>query len=171
MELENPVAKNRPRRNLTCLHTFRRQCSAARGVVVGGDSQRARQEPTRGDAAVGAGEVLPPPVFRDRRLGIQGDQGRGGLGLQVHCMSGPLLLILSDFIVNYKGGVFVCFQKKNESKAGIRVFLNPEPSCFGIKTGSGKPAAAKSDMVGAAGRRAGHACPREAPARAAAGSA
>ena len=27
-----------------------------------------------------AGEVLPLPVFRYRRLRIQGDQGRGGLG-------------------------------------------------------------------------------------------
>jgi hypothetical protein len=38
-----------------------------------------------------AGEVLPRPVFRYRRLRIQGDQGRGGLGDRFTVHAYPLL--------------------------------------------------------------------------------
>jgi hypothetical protein len=48
-----------------------------------------------GNPAVGrAGETLPRPASPYRRVRIQQDQGRGGVRIQAHCTSVPLLLIL-----------------------------------------------------------------------------
>jgi hypothetical protein len=55
-----------------------RAVGAARGVrAAAGEAGGAVAEEAGGSRA-GAGEFLPPPVFRD--LKIQGAQGRGGLG-------------------------------------------------------------------------------------------
>jgi hypothetical protein len=58
-------------------------------------------------------------------LGYSGIRGAVGLGAQVHCIADPKLLLLRFY---YKG------IKENADW----VLLNPEPSCFGIKTGRGK---------------------------------
>jgi hypothetical protein len=53
--------------------------------------------------------------------------------MQVHCVSLPLLLIIRGLL-------------KLKAKL-LLVLLNPKPSCFGIKTGSGESVAAKPDFA------------------------
>jgi hypothetical protein len=44
----------------------------------------------------GAGEILPLPVFPYRRVRIQGDKGRGGLGYRSLSLSGKRTLVVSS---------------------------------------------------------------------------
>ena len=63
----------------------------------------------------GAGEVLPLPVFRYRRLRIQGGQGRGGFGYRLTVQASLIVNSAIYFIVDY---MFV----KIESKVADRFY-------------------------------------------------